>query len=148
MAQTTGWITGKDLTIEVSTDDSTYTSIGGSSNSVEPGGGASKKGSAHTFGTMPPIVSIGKPEAVDLKLNILYTEVSGEAADLLQGYFENQTAVYLRYRPKGAGTGLWQFKGLGYFYTPVTPKIDSDNANPIAVTINWWGAQLAKTAQA
>lgn len=147
MAQTTGSITGKDMTIQVSTDGVTYTDISGSTNNVEPGGGTRKTGSQHTFEGDTPLVGAGKKEATTVKMKIIYTEDAGEAAALIKDYHDNNTPCYLRYRPKGDTAGNWQFTGgPGYFTTPVFPKLDSDNATPVLVDTSWFGPELAQSA--
>jgi len=148
MAQTTGSISGYDLVIGYSTDNSTYTDISGSTNSVEPGGGARKSGSQHTFGTDTPIVKVGRTEMVSTKIKILYSETAAEAAALIQAAYENMTACYLRMRPRGSTSTYWQFTGgPGYFTTFAAPKVDSDNAAPIAVDVTWVGPNWTKSAQ-
>jgi len=148
MAQTTGHMTGKDLTIQVSTDDSTWTDIGGSSSSVSPDGGARGTGSAHTFATALPLIGIGPKEPVTLTLRMVYTETDSEAVDLVDGYFDNGTLIYLRYRPTGdVGSGGWQFHGHGYFTKPIAPAVDADSSDILSVETEWFGVELEKEAQ-
>ena len=148
MAQTTGTITGYDMTIEYSTDGTTYTDISGSTNSVEPGGGTRKTGSQHTFGTDTPIVKAGRSEMVTVKIRALYSETAAEAAALFQAARDAMTPCYLRMRPKGALATYWQFVGgPGYITTNTAPKIDSDNAAPIAIDLVWSGPNWTKSAQ-
>ncbi len=147
MAQTTSAIVGADSTIQVSTDDATWTDISGSMNSFDPSGADRKAGAMHTFTGDVPIVRTGKPSEVTVKMKILYTETAGESVTLLQAWYLANTPVYLRQRPKGDLATYWQFKGLGYFLTPVFPKSDSESDKPLTVDLTWKGASLVQTAQ-
>ena len=145
MAQTTGQISGKDVTIEVSTDDATYTDISGSSNTVTPGGNETQTGSGYTFGEAHPLVSVGPFSPATLALKIWYTEVTSEACALIKDWHLNRTLVYIRYRPKGSTAGNWQFKGSGYFTKPIFPTIGAEAAGPVAVDVDWFGAEIAQS---
>ncbi len=148
MAQTTGQITGKDLEIQLSTDGTNYTDYSGSTNAVEPSGGERSKGELHTFDTDYPLIATGKRAAVTVKIKVVYTEVSGEAADTLHGYYVNDTPVYLRFRPRGTAATRWQFTGgPGYITTMVAPQLDAGNGEPVAVSMEWYGPALTQSAQ-
>ena len=148
MAQTTGHLSAVNATIEVSTDNATWTDISGSANSVSPDGGERMTGEGYTLGsTDTALIAIGKKQPIALKLRIIYTEETDEAAYLIDGYYDNKTYVYLRYRPKGASVGAWQFVGRGYFTKPVVPPSDSGSADILMVEENWWGVELPITVQ-
>ena len=149
MPQTDGQITAKHSTLEVAADCLNYLDISGSSNSFDPGGsGAHMTGSTHTFAEHLPLIGLGKKEPVTATIRIVYTEEDNEAADIIDGFFTNQTLHCLRWRPAGAGAGNWQFIGRGYFITPITPAGDATSGDIITVEVTWFGAELPMSPQA
>ncbi len=148
MTQTTGHISAVNATVEVSTDNATWKDISGSANSISPDGGERMTGEAYTLGdTDTALIAVGKKQPISLKLRIIYTEETDEAAYLLDGYYDNKTYVYLRYRPKGKQVGAWQFVGRGYFTTPIVPEADSGSADILMVEATWFGTELPVTVQ-
>ncbi|MBU0847017.1 hypothetical protein KKH23_07475 [Patescibacteria group bacterium] len=145
MAQTEGQITSKHVILEVSTDGIDWSAdLSGDATVVTPSGGESMTGSTHTFEGHYPLVGIGKHNPVSLDITYPYTEVDNETADLIDGFFVNETMCWVRYRP--AGTGGWTFTGQGYFVTPITPTTDATTADIIANTVTWFGAKLERGA--
>ncbi len=147
MVQTTTAIVGADSVIEISTDDTTWTDISGTMNSFDPSGGERKAGAKHTFYGDVPVLRAGKPSEVTVKMKIMYTETAGEAATTIEALYLANTAAYLRQRPKGTLATYWQFKGLGYWLTPIFPKSDSEADGPNVLDLTWKGASLIKSVQ-
>lgn len=148
--QTTGQITSKHSTLEVSSDQvAAYSDVGnwidlsGSVSAFEPTGGASMTGSTHTYGPHHlPLIGIGKREPVEATVRIIYTEEDAEATDLIDGFAENQTLVWLRHRPKGAVAGAWEFVGRGYFTERPKVAPDATSADILLCEVPWFGREL------
>lgn len=148
MPQTTGQMTAKHSTLEVSTDNVIWTDISCSASAFEPNPGGHMTGSGHVFCAPLPLVGIGNIEPTEATVKIMYTEDESEAADLIEGFFTNQTFVYLRWRPAGAGAGNWEWSGGGYFTGPPIPAGDSDSGDLLTVEVPFFGAGLTRAAQA
>ena len=146
--QTDGHITSKHVTIQLSTDGSVWSvDISGSATMLTPSGGETMTGSSHTFEGDDPIIGIGKHNPVTLGFRFPYTEEEGEACDLVDGFRVNQDPVWVRYRPRGAASGAWEFTGRGYFITPVTPATDATTGDIVGVDVNWFGAAMTRSTQ-
>lgn len=130
MAQTTGHMTSKHAEVEISPDNAgPWTDISGSVATWSTSGGGHRMGDTNTFGDHIPVSGIGKREAVDLTLSLIYTETASEAYDLLYGYFESQDPVWVRITPDSA-TANYRFKGR--FHVARIPPPDGDaNAGDI-----------------
>jgi len=142
-------MTSKHATLELSSDDTgnyndvaVWIDISGSANSVEPSGGASMTGAAHTMGEFHlPLIGIGKREPVEATIKSIYTEETGEAVDLIDGFAENQTLVWLRHRPKGPVAGAWEWVGRGYFTERPKVATDAESGDILIVETPWWGRE-------
>ena len=154
--QTNAHMTSKHATLEISADDTSvypdvanWADISGSANSVEPGGGASMTGSAHSLGNFHlPLIGIGKREPAELTIKVVYTENAAEATALLDAYAENQTLVWLRHRPRGPAAGAWEWAGRGYITERAKPATDSESADVLLVEFPWFGREWDLHGQA
>ena len=105
-------------------------------------------GSGHVFCEPLPLVGIGNIEATESTVKIMYTEIESEATDLIEGFVTNQTPVYLRWRPQGAGAGHWEWVEYGYFTTQPVPAGDSDSGDLLTVEVPFFGVGLVMQQQA
>jgi len=147
MAQTIRQMTSKDLEVHVSADGGEWTDISGSSAAWSPSGGERETGSAHTAGDADPVVGIGPKGPASGSLRIIYTEETSEAADLIDGYYENGTYMYLRARVKGSTVGDWQWTSKGYFAGPTFPEADASSGDILVVEVPWHGTPWTQSAQ-
>ena len=148
MVQTLHAMTAKDFEIDVSTDASTWVDISGSAASISMEGGERETGSAHTAGDADPLTGIGPKAPGEGTLTVIYTEVATtEAADLVDGYYEAGTRVYLRARPRGTTVGHWQWISRGWFTTPVAPVLDAASGDILVREIGWFGSPWTQSAQ-
>lgn len=149
MPQTNEHMTSKHSTLEISADDTwvyddvaNWVDISGSVNSVEPSGGESMTGAAHSLGDFHlPLVGIGKREPAELTVKAIYTENAAEATALLDGYAEAQTLVWLRHRPRGAVAGAWQWAGRGYITRRAQVTTDAESADILLCEFPWFGRE-------
>ena len=148
MAQTVGHMTSKHSTVEVAADCVNYTDISGSSNKFDPTGGEHEVGSTYTFEAYQAVVALGRIGLYTGTLTAIYTEVDGEAADLLMGFYENQTRICVRHRPAGAGAGNWEWIFSIYITGPVVPMTDATSGDIVIKDVPWTGTLLSWGPQA
>lgn len=111
MAQTTGSKAKSSFKAEVSLNGSSWTDISGSATQVTPSGGDQMTGVTHVASDSAPIVTNGnKVDAITLEVNIVYTEVTGEAYQIVADRYNGaDKTVYFRYSPKGGAVGQKRF---------------------------------------
>ena len=151
--QTIGQGTSKHSTFEVSADQVAayddvvnWTHLGGSVSVLTPGGGDHMTGSAHTFAEHTPLTALGKINPITHTVRIIYTEEESEAADLIDGFFENQTRVWIRYKPFGTdGSGVFIYRG--FFTGPVVPPSDAGSADILTAEIPFFGRSYPMQSQ-
>jgi len=147
MAQTVHPLTSKDLVVEVSTDGGAWTDISGTAASWSPSGGERETGFAHTAGNADPVVGIGPKAPASGTLTIVYTEVTNEGADLIDGYYEAGTYLYLHARVRGSTVGYWEWTSKGYFTGPTVPVADASSGDVLTVEVPWHGRPWTQSAQ-
>ena len=148
MTQTAEQMTSKHSTLEVAADCLNYIDISGSSNKFSPSGGADMTGSTHAFEGSSPMTAIGRKEPHSGTLTVIYTEVDVEAADLLQGFHENQERICVRYRPQGPGAGNWEWIYSVHITEDVTPESDATTGDILIKDVPWFGVLLSFGPQA
>ena len=87
MTQTTNSIYGGAAYVGISINGSAWTDISGHSNKVSPGGGDRNQGKAYTFDGEYPIVKVGKMNERQTRIDLIYTEQSGDAYEIARGQF-------------------------------------------------------------
>lgn len=107
MAQTTAAIPVSGFKVEVSTDGSSWTDISGQASTVTVDGGDIPVGEQMTAtGSEAIVVSSGKVEPRSVTVRSVYTEESGEAFETVYAVYAGaDKVIYLRWSPKGGGTG-------------------------------------------
>ena len=147
MAQTTGAVTGAAATVSLYSS-SAYVDISGSSQSIEAVTATVVTGEAYTFTGSHAIVTIGKQEPVEVKVNIVYTEITSEAWLLARAIFEAGTATQVKWLPLGSATGADQYetKTVGYITSIDYPPSDASSAGPIMVSFTVRAPGITYTA--
>lgn len=148
MVQTTGHGTSKHSTVEVSADCLNYTDISGSSNKFDPTGGGHGMGTTHTFEGYQALVAPGRIEPYTGTITAIYTEEDTESADLLQGFYDNQSLICVRHRPFGAGAGNWEWIFSVFITGPVVPMTDATSPDILIKDVPWIGTLLSYGPQA
>jgi len=147
MTQTVQHMTSKDLEVHVSADGGEWTDVSGTAASWSPAGGERETGFAHTAGDADPVVGIGPKAPASGTLTVVYTEQTNEDADLLDGYYEAGTYMYLRARPRGSTVAYWQWTSKGYFTGPTVPVADASSGDVLTVDVPWHGTPWTQSAQ-
>lgn len=146
MAQATG-ISAKDTYVAISTDNSNWTDISGFASVVEPGGGDRKSGEYYTFDTDVAGLSRGKREPIDLKVSIVYTEGVSDAWATINSAYENNTALYVRWSPKGNTTGNNRYtSSAGIVTSCIYPKGEAESADTVLCEATVRVASVTKSA--
>lgn len=147
MAQTTGGVSFRNATVEISTDNSVWSDISGVASKVTPGGGTRKKGSTYTASGDKPIVTVGKLEEFEVEIDIVYSEVTTEGYTVLEGYYKNQTQCYMRWTVKGTATGNYRYTtDVGYILDPPLPGGDVAEGDPVMVSVKHTSGGYTKAA--
>lgn len=110
MAQTTGAVTGAAGSISIKVNAGAYVDISGSSQSVDAPSVTRTTGEAYTLDTDYAITTVGKREPVEVTVNVIYTEVAGEAFLTLETAFVANQTVQLKWLPKGSASGADQYE--------------------------------------
>jgi hypothetical protein len=135
MAQTTTSLSWENTKLEFSPDNSTWTDISGSTNSVEDSGGEIDVNKLYTHGTTTPIVGYGKKAEHKVSVNVVYTETAGEAWALLSAAYEAQSNAYLRWSPKGGTSGQRRFTtGVGRITKLPYPSGKAESSDPVQIS--------------
>jgi len=138
MAQTTGAITGAMGKVEVSVDGTTWNDISGSSQSIDAVEFTRLNGSAHTFDGDYAVLTFGKQPPTEITVNILYTEVAGEAFLRAVSALKNNTGFQVRWQAftgTAAGT-YYRYKtaGTSKVMSVSLPGNDAGSGEPLMVS--------------
>jgi hypothetical protein len=140
MSQTTGHITLRNVSVEISPDGVTWTSIAGTTNSLDLSGGERDTGEVYTAEGDLPLVGAGKMKLTKVKLKIVYSETISEGWRKFWDAFKNSTDMYLRYAPKGYFSGNVLFtSGKGFVTEPSYPQGDVGDGKPLLVETSFTG---------
>jgi len=128
-------ISAVDVILEVSFDGVMFSDISGQGNTIEPGDQTRMVGSNYAFGCDTAVITSGKREEIEVTVNVIYTELTGDAFDLLENAFANNDPVWLRWFPKGNKAGNFQFDiAKGILSSFQSPSIDASSADPLIAT--------------
>ena len=133
MAQTTGAMSGAAATISYQSGGTgTYTDISGSSQSVDVVTLTKMTGEAYTFDGSYAVLTVGKNEPVEVVVNVLYTDTTTEAYQVMLTAFESSTLISLKWVPGGATAGADTYTTSAGQITAIDlPAVDASSAGPI-----------------
>lgn len=145
MAQTTTAAGPSNAVCEISTNGTTWTSLAGSMNLVDPDGQERQIGSANTFEGDSPVLGYGKLNPIKIKGRGLYTKTTNEAFETLRAIHETEggAAIYVRYAPHGTAVGNQRFStGKAFLSSFKYPSADASSADPIPFEFEVMAAKL------
>lgn len=159
MAQTTGGMSAVVADVEYSTNGTAWTSLSGSTTSVEDFEQDRMTGETYTFDGDSAIITKGKREPMEITFRFVYTETAGEAFEVIRAAWEADggTDLYFRWSPKGIGaSGRFVFttcNGAGAAAAvPITHfayfNLTADDAAPLAGSWTIRCSQVIKTTTA
>jgi hypothetical protein len=135
MAQTTGAITGAAAKIQIDVNATgTYTDISGSSQSVDAVEFTRLNGSAHTFDGDYAALTFGKQPPTEITVNILYTEVTGEAFLIAVAALKANHPVKLKWQPAGNAGKYFETPAGGKISSVSLPGNDAGSGEPLMVS--------------
>lgn len=109
MAQTTSQMSFANAKVEIKIASGSWTDIGGEFTKIEVDGGDRKSGEAFTQVGSTPVLTSGKYEKYTVKGSIVYTEGVSAAWKLLYDAWKAGSLLQVRWSPKGAATGDYQY---------------------------------------
>lgn len=147
MAQTTGAMSGSAATISYQSGGTgTYTDISGSSQSVDVVTLTKMTGEAYTFDGSYAVLTVGKNEPLEVVVNVLYTDTTTEAYQVMLTAFEQSTLISLKWVPNGAASGADTYTTSAGQITAIDlPAIDASSAGPIMASFTLRCASIAHT---
>lgn len=147
MAQTTGAMSGSAATISYQSGGTgTYTDISGSSQSVDVVTLTKMTGEAYTFDGSYAVLTVGKNEPLEVVVNVLYTDTTTEAYQVMLTAFEQSTLISLKWVPNGAASGADTYTTSAGQITAIDlPAIDASSAGPIMASFTLRCASITHT---
>jgi hypothetical protein len=137
MAQTTGSMSGVNMKIMVSNNNSDYTDVSGTANRVAVSGFARQSGENYTFDGDHAVVGAGKREPVEIEVTAIYTELAGEAFVLTWAEFDADDGddYWLRWSPGGGDTGDYGYTSTTGVITACSPPSgESAPGDPLTIS--------------
>lgn len=132
MPQTTDAIPWVNAKVEVKIAGGSFADMGGSSNKLEADGFERIVGEAYAQTGDTPIITAGKRKSGKIKLQLIYSETTGEAWKVLYDAFIAGTKAQIQWTPKGSGTGAYQFTSeMGYLENVTPPTGEAEKGDPI-----------------
>jgi len=120
--------------LEVSTDGVTWTSIGGSTQTLDAAEQARKAGEVYTASGDVGIVKPGKREPLELVFQIVYTQTTGEAYQRARVRLEavGGADLYVRWSPQGGSAGHERLtSAVGLLKALVYPPFNTKRGGPV-----------------
>ena len=148
MAQTTGAMSGVSLKVQVSNNNSDWTDISGTANSVTPSGFSRQSGETYTFSGDHAIIGKGKREPIEFEVNCVYTELDNEAFVLAWAEFDadDGDALWVRYSPGGGVTGNAAYTSTtGIVLSCLPPSAEAAPGDPLSASITVKCASVDKS---
>lgn len=132
MGQTTGGMSAAGMYVGYSANGSSWTEFSGSTWSVEVSGGERVTGAGYTFDGDTPIVKAGKRQPLTVTVRGIFSGDADELYQTAQTYYENGSALYLRWSPGGGDAGDLGFTtNGGYVKNPPYPGGDATSGDPV-----------------
>jgi hypothetical protein len=149
MAQNPNGMSGRNLKLEYSLNNSTWLDISGSANSVKTSGGERQTGEEYTFDGDTAAVAYGKRKPTKVKIKVIYSEGASDAPEILRASYENATDIYFRWSPKGQTTGTFLYTcSAGKIITDPYPDAEAKSADLITIEVDFITPLIAKSTNA
>jgi len=148
MAQTTGAMSGVSLKLMVSNNNSTWTDISGSANSVNISGFSRQSGETYTFDGDHAIVGRGKREPIEIEVNCVYTEQAWDGWVLAWSEFDADDGdnFWVRWSPAGGVTGNAAYTSTtGVIISCLPPSAEAAPGDPLAASFTVKCASVDKS---
>lgn len=130
--------------LEISSNGSSWTDVSGFFTSVGVDGGDLQTDDTYTGEVKTALITKGKHEPYDITVSSVYTEGVSDIFNLLWAAFKADTPYYVRWTPKGAGTGNKIYTANGFLTNVPPPQGEMGDAKAILFE---WGLHVADIAQ-
>jgi hypothetical protein len=134
MAQTTGAMTGATATLELNVNNGGFTDIAGSASSIDVVEMTRLNGSAFTLDGDYAVLTFGRQPPTAVTVNILYTEVAGEAFLKAVSALKANQLAQIRWKPAGSGGASFTTVSGGKISTVSLPGNDASSGDPLMVS--------------
>lgn len=134
MTQTTGGFSATDAKVEISANGSTFTDISGWSNKIEPDESVLETGFVWTHEGNYAIITDGKFNPINVRVQIVATEGTGDPFAVLRAAHAAKTPYYVRWSPKGGSAGEYQYLAVGKIKNFKDPGSDVEDAKPVVIS--------------
>ena len=134
MTQITGALSAVNALIEYSANGTAWTDVSGTYNKVAPGDSARMSGAKYTFDGDGALITYGKREPIEVTFIMIYTEGASDQYKTLEDLHvaEDGTALYMRWTPKGATVGNFNYAtGSCKITNWKRPEVDSESGDPL-----------------
>jgi hypothetical protein len=133
MAQTTTALSGAAGTLSVRINNTgSFTDISGSSQSIDTVTMTRITGEAYTLEGTYAVLTFGKTEPSEVKVNILYTDTPAEGYQTLLAAWQSDHVVEVKWIPGGAVVGADTYTtSAGKITAADLPALDASSAGPI-----------------
>lgn len=136
MAQTTGAGTTSVGTVEVKVGAGSYTSIAGSSNTVDVVTIERATGNKGTLDGDNKLITTGRQVPTTVTVNCLYTEVAGEALLTTIDSIKNNSIIQVKWKPLGSSGASFNTAANGRVTRVALPEIDAENGEPLTFSFD------------
>ena len=136
MAQTTGAGTTSAATVEVKIGAGAYTSIGGSTNSID---GVTIERAMGTKGTVDgneKLVTTGRQTPQTITVNCLYTETADEGLKVASAAIKNNSLIQVKWKPLGSSGQSFNTAANGKVTRVALPNADAENGEPLTFSFD------------
>ena len=99
----------KNLKIEVSTNNTTWTNITGQANAISVDGGERMTEDLFYFGQDTGEIVTGPREPLEVTVKVVYLESATGAFETVRQAYEAGSSLYVRWSPQGGAAGNFQF---------------------------------------
>lgn len=103
-------------------------------------GGERSNSSTFVTSLDSPVVMTGKRNALTATISLIYTSGTDAAEqdfDKLRGWFDDQTALWVKYMPESGDTTRYYVAGPGYITNVPAPSGDASSADPLRVDVGF-----------
>lgn len=136
MAQTTGSGTTSVATLEVKIGAGAYTSIAGSSNSVDTVTIERAIGGKGTLDGSEKLVTAGRQSETTVTVNAMYTETAGEALLTAIDAIKNASTIQVKWKPLGSSGASFNTAAGGKVTRVALPEADAENGEPLTFSFD------------
>lgn len=142
-SQTTGAMSGRNVVVEFSLDNATWTDISGHATSVKPSGGDRITDEEYTFAGDTALIRAGKREPVEVEFAFLYTQGVSEPFAVLKAAQKAGETSSVRWSYAGGQTGDTRYTVTDATIVNVAyPEAEASSAKPLPAMLKVKAADI------